>query len=66
MCRLSKVGAIFAVTGGASNLGMPEAKPRMLVEKINKTGGINGHKIELLVKDSGGKPKTLFPRQAAH
>jgi branched-chain amino acid transport system substrate-binding protein len=53
-----KVGAIFAVTGGASNLGMPEAKTaEMLVEKINKEGGVNGHKIELLVKDSGGKPE---------
>jgi branched-chain amino acid transport system substrate-binding protein len=53
-----KVGAIFAITGGASNLGMPESKTaEMLVEKINKEGGVNGHKIELLVKDSGGKPE---------
>ena len=51
-----KVGAIFAITGGASNLGMPEAKTaEMLVEKINKEGGVNGHKIELIMKDSGGK-----------
>jgi branched-chain amino acid transport system substrate-binding protein len=53
-----KVGAIFAVTGPASFLGMPEAKTaEMLVEKINKEGGINGRKIEMLVKDSGGKPE---------
>jgi branched-chain amino acid transport system substrate-binding protein len=51
-----RVGAIFAVTGGAANLGGPEAKTaEMLVEKINKEGGINGQKIELIVKDSGGK-----------
>ncbi|MGD1043410.1 MAG: ABC transporter substrate-binding protein [Sedimentisphaerales bacterium] len=51
-----KVGAIFAVTGGASYLGAPEAKTaEMLVEKINKEGGVNGQKIELIVKDSGGK-----------
>ena len=51
-----KVGAIFAVTGGAANLGGPEAKTaEMLVEKINKEGGVNGQKIELIVKDSGGK-----------
>ena len=56
-----KVGAIFAVTGGASNLGMPEAKTaEMLVEKINKEGGVNGHKIELIVKDSGGKPENAI------
>jgi branched-chain amino acid transport system substrate-binding protein len=51
-----KVGAIFAVTGPASFLGMPEAKTaEMLVEKINKQGGVNGRKIELILKDSGGK-----------
>jgi branched-chain amino acid transport system substrate-binding protein len=56
-----KVGAIFAVTGPASFLGMPEAKTaEMLVEKINKEGGINGHKIELLMKDSGGKPENAI------
>ena len=32
-----KVGAIFAVTGGAANLGGPEKKTaEMFVEKINK------------------------------
>ena len=29
----------------------------MLVEKINQAGGVNGQKIELIVKDSGGKPE---------
>jgi branched-chain amino acid transport system substrate-binding protein len=29
----------------------------MLVEKINNEGGVNGQKIELIVKDSGGKPE---------
>jgi branched-chain amino acid transport system substrate-binding protein len=53
-----KVGAIFAVTGGAANLGGPEAKTaEMLVEKINKEGGVNGKKIELILKDSGSKPE---------
>jgi branched-chain amino acid transport system substrate-binding protein len=53
-----KVGAIFAVTGGAANLGGPEAKTaEMLVEKINKEGGVNGKKIELIMKDSGSKPE---------
>ncbi len=52
-----KVGAIFAVTGGASNLGAPEAKTaEMFVEKINAAGGINGRKIQLLVKDSASTP----------
>jgi branched-chain amino acid transport system substrate-binding protein len=52
-----KVGAIFAVTGGASNLGAPEAKTaEMFVEKLNQAGGVNGHKIQLIVKDSASTP----------
>jgi len=50
-----KVGAVFAVTGGASFLGDPEKKTvKMLVEEINKAGGINGHKLELIVYDTEG------------
>lgn len=53
-----KVGAIFAVTGDAVNLGGPEAKTaEMFVEKINKEGGVNGRKIELILKDSRSKPE---------
>ena len=49
-----KVGAILAVTGGASFLGAPEARTlEMMVQEINATGGINGNKIELIIKDSG-------------
>jgi branched-chain amino acid transport system substrate-binding protein len=56
-----KVGAIFAITGGASNLGAPEAKTaQMLVEKINQAGGVEGRKIQLIVKDSGSKPETAI------
>jgi branched-chain amino acid transport system substrate-binding protein len=61
-----KVGAIFAVTGPAANLGAPEEKTaKMLVEKINKAGGVNGQQIELIVMDSGGKPEnaTSFAKQ---
>jgi branched-chain amino acid transport system substrate-binding protein len=53
-----KVGALFAITGKASNLGAPEAKTaEMLVAKINEAGGVNGQKIQLIVKDTGGKPE---------
>ena len=51
-----KVGAIFAVTGGASNLGAPEEKTaKMVVDELNKNGGINGQEVELIIKDSAGK-----------
>ncbi len=51
-----KVGAIIAETGPAAFLGKPEAKTlQMLTDQINAAGGINGDKIELILKDSGGK-----------
>ncbi len=56
-----KVGAILSVTGPASFLGAPEARTlEMLVEETNKKGGILGHKVELIVKDSGASPEKAF------
>ncbi len=53
-----KIGAIFSVTGPAAFLGAPEAKTvKMFVDKVNAAGGINGQKIELVLKDSGGSPE---------
>ena len=52
-----KVGAIFSVTGPASWLGDPEKKTvEMLVEAINKAGGINGHPLEVIIEDDEGNP----------
>lgn len=51
-----KIGAILAVTGRASFLGVPESRTiEMMVEKINAEGGINGAQIELIIKDSAGQ-----------
>lgn len=56
-----KVGAILAVTGPAAFLGAPEAKTlEMMVQDINKKGGIKGKKIELIIKDSGASPEKAF------
>ena len=53
-----KIGAIFSVTGPASFLGAPEAKTaKMLVDQWNAQGGIAGHRVELVIKDSGGSPE---------
>ena len=50
-----KIGAIFSVTGPAAFLGAPEAKTaRMLIDRMNATGGVNGSKLKLVLKDSGG------------
>jgi len=50
-----RIGAVFAVTGRAAPLGEPEKETvEMLVEEINASGGINGHKIDLYVEDTEG------------
>ena len=61
-----KIGAIFGVTGPAAFLGAPEAKTaEMMIDQINAKGGINGHPLQLIVKDSGGSPEKAvsFARQ---
>jgi branched-chain amino acid transport system substrate-binding protein len=56
-----KIGAILSVTGPASFLGAPEAKTlEMLVAETNKKGGVLGHKIQLIIKDSGASPEKAF------
>jgi branched-chain amino acid transport system substrate-binding protein len=50
-----RLGAILAITGPAANLGLPESRTlQMLVDDANAAGGINGRKIELIVRDSQG------------
>jgi branched-chain amino acid transport system substrate-binding protein len=50
-----KIGAIFAITGPAANLGLPESRTlQMLVDDANASGGIAGRRIELTIKDSQG------------
>ena len=53
-----KIGAILAITGPASFLGAPEARTlEMLVHDLNAKGGIDGRKIELIIKDTGSSPE---------
>jgi len=61
-----KIGTVFAVTGPASYLGAPEEKTaRMLVDRLNAQGGIDGRKIQLVTKDTAGDPAKCvsFTRQ---
>jgi len=61
-----KIGAILAQTGPAAFLGGPEEKSlRMLVDSMNAKGGINGHTIKLIIKDSAADPAKAisFTRQ---
>ena len=44
------VGAIFATSGPASDLGVPEERTvKMMVEEINDNGGVNGHPLEVII-----------------
>src|SRR5512146_284111 len=53
-----KVGALLSVTGPAAFLGAPEARTlEMLVEELNAKGGVDGRKVQLVVKDTGGNPE---------
>jgi branched-chain amino acid transport system substrate-binding protein len=52
-----KIGAFLSVTGPASFLGEPEKKTlEMYVDRLNKDGGIQGKKIDLVVYDDAGAP----------
>ena len=52
-----KIGGLFSVTGRASFLGDPEKKSmEMLVDIINKNGGIDGHMLEAVIYDTEGDP----------
>ena len=50
-----KVGGLFAITGPASFLGEPERNTaQMVVDEINKAGGVNGRSLQLVVYDTQG------------
>jgi branched-chain amino acid transport system substrate-binding protein len=50
-----RIGALFSVTGPPSFLGEPERNTaQMVVDEINKAGGIKGRKVELVVYDTSG------------
>ncbi len=51
-----KIGAVFSVTGPASFLGQPEKNTAlMVVDEINKSGGLLGKKVKLIVYDTEGQ-----------
>lgn len=50
------IGAIFAITGDASSLGIPERNTaEMLEDMINAEGGINGRPLEIKIEDTKGE-----------
>ncbi len=54
-----KVGALVSITGPTAFLGEPERNTlKMLTEAVNKNGGINGNKIDLIIYDTKGNPSS--------
>ncbi len=52
-----KIGAFFDLSGPASSIGTPtKLVAQMVVDKINKEGGINGRPLELVIGDTEGDP----------
>ncbi len=50
-----KIGALFSITGPTSFIGEPERNTLvMLIEELNKAGGINGHPVEAVIYDTEG------------
>jgi branched-chain amino acid transport system substrate-binding protein len=52
-----KIGAFFALSGPAAPIGTPtKLVAEMAVDQINKSGGINGRPIELIIGDTESDP----------
>jgi branched-chain amino acid transport system substrate-binding protein len=52
-----RIGAFFGLSGPAANIGTPtKLVAQMVVDKINKEGGINGRPIELIIGDTESDP----------
>lgn len=48
-----KIGAVVDISGNSSSLGVPERDTLlMMAEKINASGGIQGHPLELTILDN--------------
>jgi branched-chain amino acid transport system substrate-binding protein len=52
-----RIGAFFGLSGPAAFIGTPtKLVAEMVVDKINKEGGVNGKPIELIIGDTEGDP----------
>ncbi|MFO1079115.1 MAG: ABC transporter substrate-binding protein [Reyranellaceae bacterium] len=52
-----KIGAVLSLSGPAAVFGLPERDAiEAVVEEINKTGGVNGRKIQLVLHDDKTDP----------
>jgi branched-chain amino acid transport system substrate-binding protein len=54
-----KIGVVLSITGWGGAMGTPMKEAMTtIVEEVNKNGGVNGRRIELLVEDDQSNPTT--------
>ncbi len=52
-----RIGGLFDLTGPAQQIGAPTKEvAQMMVDRLNKEGGLNGRQIELVVADTQSDP----------
>lgn len=52
-----KIGGLFDLSGKAQHIGAPTREvAQMMVDRINKNGGLNGREIELISADTASEP----------
>ncbi len=52
-----KIGVVFDISGAGSSLGVPERDSvKMIQEKLNAEGGVNGNPVELVIMDNKSDP----------
>ncbi len=57
--KVIKIGALISITGPTAFLGVPERNTlEMLTKEVNKKGGINGNKVNLIIYDTKGNPSS--------
>ncbi len=61
-----KIGVTAAMTGPAAATQAPVIDMlRIYVDRLNAAGGINGHKIDLLIEDDQAEPSRRRPTPAS-
>ena len=56
-----KIGAVLSITGRGGFLGTPEKEAiTVVVEEVNRQGGIAGRQIELYIEDDQTIQRTLL------
>lgn len=52
-----RIGVVVSLTGSASQLGIGEANAaKLLAQEIDRQGGVDGHRIDLVVRDDQSRP----------